>query len=267
MTDHADALSEAQISSFIADGFVGIDHAFSGEVAAACRDILWKAAGVDPERPETWTGPVIRLGGFSEAPFREAANSPVLVAAYDQLVGVGRWAPPMGLGTFPIRFPPLAGEAPVDAGDTGWHVDVSFAGEDASDPFGARVNIRSKGRALLMLFLFTEVGEADAPTRIKVGSHRVFARHIAGLGERGVSLRELVDEGYDWGGEMPVVMATGGVGTVYLCHPFLIHAAQVHRGTRPRIIAQPPLFPRGEFDVTGDAPVERAIGEALREGR
>jgi hypothetical protein len=32
-------------------------------------------------------------------------------------------------------------------------------------------------------------------------------------------------------------------GTVYLCHPFLVHAAQIHRGSQPRFMAQPPLLP------------------------
>jgi hypothetical protein len=33
------------------------------------------------------------------------------------------------------------------------------------------VNVTSRGRALLMLFLFSDVGELDAPTRIRSGSH------------------------------------------------------------------------------------------------
>ena len=47
-----------------------------------------------------------------------------------------------------------------------------------------RANIHSKGRALLMLFLFSDVSEQDAPTRIRVGSH---ARHRAAArpGRRG----------------------------------------------------------------------------------
>jgi hypothetical protein len=36
---------------------------------------------------------------------------------------------------------------------------------------GYWLNLRSRGRALLMLFLFSEVGPDDAPTRVKVGSH------------------------------------------------------------------------------------------------
>ena len=65
---------------------------------------------------------------------------------------------------------------------------------------------------------------------------------------------------------MPEVLATGSPGTVYLCHPFLIHGAQPHHGTRPRIIAQPPLMPRGEFRIDGAedyCPVEVAIRQAL----
>ena len=259
MPELLNALTQAQIAAFIADGFVRIDNAFSEETAAACRDILWKAAGVDPDDPKTWTRPVIRLGGFADAPFRAAANAPVLTAAYDQLVGTGRWVAPGGLGTFPIRFP-----SPDDPGDTGWHVDASIAGDDPNDFFSVRVNLVSQGRALLMLFLFTETGELDAPTRIRVGSHKAFARHIAGKGERGVSLRELIAENYDWAAGLPEVLATGGPGTVYLCHPFLIHSAQPHRGSRPRIMAQPPLFPTGVFDLdTGSTPVERAVIEAI----
>jgi hypothetical protein len=63
------------------------------------------------------------------------------------------------------------------------------------------------------------------------------------------------------------VLATGEAGTVYLCHPFLVHAAQPHRGTTPRFMAQPPLLPREaqRLDGTDDTyfPVEMAIRKAL----
>ena len=67
--------------------------------------MLWEASGCDPDDPATWTEPVVRLGGFGTAPFRTAANTPTLHEAYDRLTGTGRWKPPMGLGTFPLRFP------------------------------------------------------------------------------------------------------------------------------------------------------------------
>ena len=85
----ASALSAAEITSFIRDGFVRLDHAFSKQTAEEARAILWRATGCDPDDPSTWTR--IRLDQFGQAPFREAANTPVL--HFDQLVGQGRWLP------------------------------------------------------------------------------------------------------------------------------------------------------------------------------
>jgi hypothetical protein len=67
----------------------------------------------------------------------------------------------------------------------------------------------------------------------------------------------------------PEALATGKAGTVYLCHPFLVHAAQMHRGMVPRFMAQPPLHPSETFQLDrrdGDySPVEIAIRQALAE--
>jgi len=117
------------------------------------------------------------------------------------------------------------------------------------------------------LFLFSDVGEEDAPTRIRAGSHLDIARMLAPAGENGLTLRELAANGFAETAELPEVLATGDAGTVYLCHPFLVHAAQPHRGTRPRFLAQPPLSPAAPLSLNrqnGDySPVERAIRNAL----
>ena len=39
-----------------------------------------------------------------------------------------------------------------------------------------------------MLLLYSDVGEDDAPTRIRVGSHLQIARKLAPAGEAGLSL-------------------------------------------------------------------------------
>ncbi len=260
---HPRALSAAQIESFIHDGFVRSDDACSRELADACRQILWRATGCVEDMPSTWTRPVVRIGEIAHPHFREAAASPALVAAYDSLVGAGRWLPRGSLGTFPIRFP-----SPEDPGDCGWHVDVSFGWEDEPDFLKWRVNRDSKGRALLMLFLFSDVGEDDAPTRLRVGSHLDIARQLAPHGERGLTLGELASNGFSESAHRREVLATGPAGTVYLCHPFLVHAAQPHRGEVPRFLAQPGLLPSGPLDPmradgAAASPVERAIRMAL----
>jgi hypothetical protein len=249
------------LARFIRDGFLKLEDAFPRILADQGRDILWRATGCDPHDPATWTRPVIRLGDRTDPPFRDAVNTAVLHGAFDQLVGAGRWLPRGGLGTFPVRFP-----SPDDPGDAGWHIDVSF-GFDAPNFLDWRANVASKGRALLMLFLFSDVGEDDAPTRIRVGSHRDIARQLAPAGEAGLTLGELAADGFAGSAHRPEVMATGAAGTVYLCHPHLVHAAQPHRGTRPRFIAQPPLLPaqplRLEREDAAYSPVEQAIRLAL----
>src|SRR5437764_10310258 len=111
-------LSEAEKAQFVGEGLVKLECAFPVEIAREARAILWQATGCDPEDRTTWTRPVIRLGDFAQEPFRQAANTAVLHAAFDDLAGVGRWVPRESLGGFAIRFP-----SAEDPGDTGWHVD------------------------------------------------------------------------------------------------------------------------------------------------
>jgi hypothetical protein len=253
-------LTDAQVAQFIQDGFVRIDDAFPAALAAQARDILWRELACDPHDPTTWTQPVVRLGMHGEPPFVQAAGTPRLRGAFDQLVGAGRWLPCQSVGTFPVRFP-FAG----DPGDAGWHVDMSFDWH-RPDFMDWRINIHSKGRALLMLLLFSDVGALDAPTRLLPGSHLDVARRLAPAGDDGMTMRDLAA----WLPSMPQrpqALATGSAGTVFLCHPFLVHGAQPHRGTAPRFLAQPPLLPRvplrldrAEADCSA---VELAIRRAL----
>ncbi|MDE3247382.1 MAG: phytanoyl-CoA dioxygenase family protein [Bacteroidota bacterium] len=256
------ALSEQQISQFISDGFVKLDHAFPSLLADECRSILWQANGCDPDNPASWTEPVVRIAERSDAPFQQAANTAILHAAFDQLVGKDNWLPRQSLGSFPIRFP-----SSKTANDTGWHVDASFPGSDPNDYVNWRINVYSKRRALLMLFLFSDVTEADAPTLIKIGSHGDVARLLAPAGEAGLSFMELAQQ-LAYIPERPITTATGSAGTVYLCHPFLVHAAQDHQGHQPKFMAQPPLHNKHPFNISptenDPCPVATAIIRAIQ---
>ncbi|MEY3239114.1 MAG: hypothetical protein RIR11_552 [Bacteroidota bacterium] len=250
-------LTTEQINSFINNGFVKIEHAFSTEIADNCRAILWEATQCDPNNPDSWTQPVIRIGELGLEPFKKAANTTILHNAFDQLVGKDNWFPRLTLGSFPIRFP-----SKEPANDTGWHVDASFAGDDANNYFEWRININSKARGLLMLFLFSDVTDRDAPTIIKVSSHFDVAKILAPEGEKGLSFMELAQCLHTIAPKEEVV-ATGKAGTVYLCHPFVVHAAQNHCGTTPKFMAQPPLLTKNDFNInkinTQLCPVEKAI--------
>jgi hypothetical protein len=227
------ALTRDQVDRFIQDGFVHLDGAFPRAVAEAGCRLLWAETGLDPNDRSTWTRPVIRLPGSGAEPFNRAVNTPRLHAAFDQLAGAGRWRRRSGLGTFPIRFP-----STEDPGDAGWHIDGSY---DVDGTW--YVNLWSRERALLMLFLFSDVGPNDAPTRIYVGSHLDVPPVLAPAGEAGMHFERvlpLIPQVH----ARRIALATGNAGDVYLCHPFLVHAASwPHRGTMPRFLAQPPLAP------------------------
>ena len=68
------ALSAGDITSFVRDGFVRIEGAFSPKTAEQACAILWQATGCDPHDRSTWSQPVVRLDQFGQAPFREAAS-------------------------------------------------------------------------------------------------------------------------------------------------------------------------------------------------
>lgn len=254
-------LTTEQIEQFIHSGYVAIENAFSNDLAEACRNILWKDMDCDPNDPATWIHPVIRLGDYSQEPFRLAVNTPILHAAADQLVGKDRWAPRGSIGTFPVRFP-----SEKDPGDAGWHTDASFYGPDGS----MRINLASKGRALLMLFLFSDIDIHEAPTRILVGSHLDVPPLLQPAGEYGLNFIELAQKFPASTLQRKLVYATGKTGTVYLCHPFLIHGAQPHRGKSPRFLAQPALMPRSNESIklhredSDYSPVEIAMRIGLK---
>jgi len=244
------SLTQHEVESFVTDGFVRIDGAVAAPIARRCRDELWASTGYDPQDPATWTDTLVRVDNLATPPFRQAATSPLLHEAFDQLVGPGRWLPRTGLGTFPLRFPG-AGEAK----EAGWHLEASFAGPDGE----MRVNLRSRGRALLMLFLFSDVGPDDAPTLIRVGSHLDVPGHLQSHGDEGRAWLELCSAVVPASENRPIEIATGGIGDVYLCHPFLVHSAQQHRGHTPRFMAQPPLLPTQDLDLAAAQPTPVAL--------
>lgn len=146
------------------DGFLEMRSAVPASVVAECQNEIAEALlaeGVDVDEPATWrsVGRVIRP---RTPAFETAGSQQILTHAYDALLRSGSWWKPRGVGgTIPIRFP-----SELDPRDAGWHVDGSYDGDG-----GYWINFVSKARALLCLFLFSDVGPNDAPTELKVGSH------------------------------------------------------------------------------------------------
>jgi hypothetical protein len=221
-------LSDEELLAYERDGFVRLDEAFPRDLARHCCDLLWDQLPEDRDDPTTWTRPVARIFSQTDPAFVDAATSPRWVEAIMQVAGPNADPTPWMGGTFAVRFP-----VDGDPGDDGWHIEGSYTPEGES---GYWRNVHSKDRALLMLVLFSEVDIDDAPTRIRVGSHVDMPAALTPFGDEGVGPDlQLPAQVHD----RPLALATGSPGDVYLCHPFIVHAAQRHHGTVPRFIAQP----------------------------
>jgi hypothetical protein len=168
------------IDGFVRDGFTVLRGAFDPDTAAACRSEIWDVLagqGVRRDDRTTWTRPSIRINTPDGEPFRRAGGSPALRDAYDELIGAGRWTPrPDVGGTVPVRFP--SEEYPDGIG---WHIEGTWWGGSEYS-----TNVTSTGRGLLALFLFSDVGPADAPTRLVLGSHRYAAAALVTNGPEGM---------------------------------------------------------------------------------
>jgi hypothetical protein len=252
-------LSDGEIRAFVEDGFVAVRAAVPGDVVRACQDEIWSALaerGVLRDDPSTWTEPVVRISCPETEAFAVAGTQPVLWEAFDQLIGEDRWWHRRGVGgSIPVRFPVLfAGQA--DPGDTGWHIEASF--EQGGEWW---VNYRSRSRGLLALYLFSDVEADGAPTRVRPGSHRDAARVLKAAGEEGMPFAQAAPLAAEASAGRPTTLATGQAGDVFLCHPFLVHAASwPHTGSQPRIIAQPGVALHDAFPLAETlSPVERGI--------
>ncbi|TDD59576.1 phytanoyl-CoA dioxygenase [Kribbella antibiotica] len=258
-------LTGAEVASFMRDGFVVVRGAVPRSVADACVDVVWaelEGRGIRRGDVGSWATPVERVvcpeDGDQWEPFAEAGTAGAVWEAYDQLIGPDKWWKREGMGgTIPVRFPHAA-----DPGDAGWHIETSYW-----DDGEWRANVRSRDRGLLSLFLLTDVGPDDAPTRIRVGSHADAARVLASAGDGGMTSAESGPAIGAASAGRRVVEATGSAGDVYLCHPFLVHAASwPHRGVSPRIITQPGvglLEPFALAEPSAAYPVEAAILAAI----
>jgi len=246
-----------QIAHFEQDGYIKLERAVPAHLITQCERLLWDEIGLSPDDPGGWTAPVRWVGNMEQEPFVHAMNCFAVTDACEALAGPGRWKQRRSMGAFPLRFP-----HPDETGDQGWHVEGSYM-PDGKQEGRWWINYRSKGRALLALFLFTEVDSTNGPTMIRAGSHLDVPSVLWPYGEEGVCAPDVSSAS----AHRPVVLATGAPGDVFICHPFLVHAAQANHGTRPRFMGQPGVLPDspyrlGQSDKVS-SPVARTINRSL----
>jgi hypothetical protein len=217
---------QVDLDAFVRDGYMAVRGAVDASTVAACRELIWAAMerrGVRRDNPGSWPPLVQGMDDLSGEPLLTAYTAPALTVAYDELIGRGRWEHAVrsvrsaDIGeTVVVRFP-----ADDERANAGYHIEGSYPAPDGSG--AGWVNIRSRNRGLLALFLFTDVGRYDAPTRLLCGSHLAVPQFLAPYGEAGT------DSDTDFWRPSVLCLnaahATGKAGDVFLCHPFMVHTA------------------------------------------
>jgi hypothetical protein len=162
------------VDSFLRDGFVAVRRAVDAGTAAACRELIWQSMARRSLRRgrSRDLAVLVRIDDLDAGPFAGAgrrlrrADRPGPVEVAGQCVG----------GAMMVRFPS------EDRAGAGYHIEASYPSPD-----GQRwlVNVRSRARGLLALFVLTDVGPVDAPARLVCGSHLTAARFLKSYGEAG----------------------------------------------------------------------------------
>ena len=106
--------------------------------------------------------------------------------------------------------------------------------------------------------IFRQMNPADVPPILAPG------------GDDGMPWLPAAQQAAQVSAHRPTAWATGQAGDVFLCHPFLVHAASwPHRGRSAKMIAQPPVqLTADELPAPGartgpPTPVEQAIYSGL----
>jgi hypothetical protein len=139
--------------------------------------------------------------------------------------------------------------------------DASFYGSDGS----MRLNLKSSGRALLMLFLFSDVDDRRCPYRILVGSHLDIPTLLQLLATMARPLSNLLTKFTKTTLDRKVVMQRDRQAQSFFVIPssFTLPSHTVEK--YPRFLAQPPLIPSSDDSIKveredGDySPVEVAV--------
>lgn len=295
-------LNRDAIDHFIDRGWVRVEEAFAAEDALAVQAAIWRRMeplGVLRSDPSTWTQPRVHLRESYRGPEFQRCDTPRLRGAIEELVGRGRLLNPdtPAWGWWPVNFS-VGRDRPWTVPRTGWHWDGHHF----------RHYVDSPDQGLLILCLFSAILPQGGGTLLAEGSHMAVARLLARHPE-GVDLVDAIGElnrSHPWfhalagepdpvpdentdaraaaerirrfmqetaededGTRLRVVEAIGGPGDVYLCHPFLYHAASANHRDRPRFICNrigtlsAPMRIREGGPAVDLSPVEISIRRAL----
>ncbi|MCA9716228.1 MAG: hypothetical protein KC468_16220, partial [Myxococcales bacterium] len=272
-------LTPEELEHFIARGYVTIRDGFARARAQAWVDdsiqrvrddpARWvkmylpgdpsrDLRGFDPARPETWTWARMDVEGRLRAPIAEFAPR-VWGAICDLLGGPERVRTREWTNYFAVNVKGGEGRpwAPPTLDAPSWHFD---------DP-SVDTRFETYRHGLIVLSYFSDVAPRGGGTYVAPESVAIAARELAAHPDGmnwldrtvGPRILERCSE---------FVELTGPVGTVTLCHPFMLHSASTNAAGVVRFLGNTVIDMTEPFNLQRDdpayyTPVERALLRAL----
>lgn len=299
-------LSDLDVEQFRDCGYVRVQQAFPRAEALRAQDDLWKQLarrGIQKDDPATWTQPMVRMNETFDTPAFRACKTDRLKNAVEDLVGKGRWRTrdaQDGWGWWPVNFA-MGADQPWDVPTGGWHWDGQHFRHYVNAPDQGLLmlcvfsDIRSRGGATLIAEgshkivaryldshpegMTLHEGVRDCPTThpwladltgIALSSTNCYNRdRFEAWRQSGDRVERFMSRAFvdDLGFHLRVVEATASAGDIYLCHPFLYHAASQNHLATPRFLCNrtTPLYEPMRFDRPQEdcSPLEMSISAAL----
>ncbi|MCX5659172.1 MAG: hypothetical protein NTW19_05545 [Planctomycetota bacterium] len=258
-SDSLKVLTPAQVEEFKEEGVVMLRDAFPREAADTVRNLVWSrlkaVKNVDRDDRSTWREGFVHLPETIVSPETEACYTPRVLAAFDDLLGEGRWNRPSGLGWWPVILPGFS-SGEWYANEKGWHVD--------GQQFHHRLTSPDQG--LLPIFLFSDMGPGDGGTGYDAGGHLMTARELAIAEPAGLGPSALC-KAVNRHGHHNVKQVVGRAGDVALLHPFMPHTTTANVGTNVRFICNVCVTLKEPMQLEREdgklSPVEEAIVRGL----
>lgn len=246
-----EVLDAAQREQFLDQGFVRVDNCFTPEAAAEYTSEIWTRLGYSPDDQSTWAESSIHMPTHHTFDVKTFAPK-AWQAACELVGGEDRVKQPYNWGDgFIVNLYEGADRPWEDASSRapGWHKDGDFF----------RHFLDSPEQGLLTLVLWSDVKHQGGATFVATDSvghvARFLAQHPEGVLPNAFSAAGLINECKSF------AEATGEVGTVYLLHPYILHAKAQNVTRTPRYITNPPIQLREPMRFDRDDPADHSLVE------
>jgi len=220
-----DVLSKADLERYESEGYCYVRGAFSEQVAASCRELIWDEIEsqhnqIKRNQKETYQKiPKLRIGipkFFRGDPF-DRVWTPRLMNSLKQVCGPSVNLRNDGLGWWTIAFP--------NAQHGHWHLD------------GQIHCLRHPEIHAVLFFLFSNIQDQGGGTSLAIGSHLVARQQLSKQNPMTSSslTSHLASHNF------LIHSITGIAGDVVIAHPLLLHARSPNLSATVRFLCHPAI--------------------------